>query len=377
VPINESGLFSNVEGDAMIHSLISRAKKVAYAKHLYQKNGKPLDHPRFPLTVHIECTNNCPARCVMCPMDIMTRSTGAMEFELFERLVREVARYPEVEELHMHGFGEPTLDKQLPRKVALAKKLGIQYTYIVTTGSLLTKETAKSLIIAGLDGMKFSFYGMTAQTYEATHRRLKFDKVVRNIETFFDVRDQLKASNPQIRFQFAREVAPPGEFEAFINHWRPYMDADRGDAFFDTGLHNWGGAKAYNEQRNHNDIPRCRWPFRDMQILWDGKVVPCCYDYDANVVLGNVREKTIEEIWFSKEYENFRQIWRNSKAASIPICAKCDEPYGFFQAHEIERPLQPVARQVLSRRGMLTKKIGRSVGMLARTARVSLGARAQ
>jgi MoaA/NifB/PqqE/SkfB family radical SAM enzyme len=357
----------------MIHRLISKAKKSAYAKHLYQKNGKTLDHPRFPLTVHIECTNRCPARCVMCPMDIMKREPGVMEFEFFERLVREVSRYPEVEELHMHGFGEPTLDKQLPRKVALAKKLGIQYTYIVTTGSLLTKETAKNLILAGLDGMKFSFYGMSAKTYEATHRRLKFDKVVRNIETFFNIRDQLKASNPQVRFQFAREVAPPEEFEAFVNHWRPYMDADRGDVFYDTGLHNWGGAKAYNEQRDRNEIPRCRWPFRDMQILWNGKVVPCCYDYDATVILGDVRNSTIEEVWFGQAYESFRQIWRDKNVASIPICAKCDEPFGFFQAHEIERSLQPEPRDVLSRTGMLKDKIGRSVGILARTARVSLG----
>ena len=308
--------------------------------------------PSFPRIVHIENTNACPARCVMCPMDIMQRSTGLMPFELFERLVRECATQPEVRELHLHGFGEPLIDKSIANKVALAKYLGIAHTYIVTTGSLLTQKVARNLIESGLDGIKFSFYGMSKQTYESIHQRLDFDKTVRNIEQFFEMRDCLKASNPSVRFQFNRELSPPEEFDQFIDHWRPYMDQDRGDRFLVTGLHNWAGGKEFNALKRPEHERHCAWPFRDIQILWDGRVVPCVFDYDAVQVMGDVNQTSIAEVWHSQPYEDFRRIWREQRSFSTPLCAACDDPDGIYQPDKVDKALQPKRRRVVRRRGV-------------------------
>ncbi|MEE4379984.1 MAG: radical SAM protein [Candidatus Competibacteraceae bacterium] len=308
--------------------------------------------PVFPRLVHIENTNACPARCVMCPMDVMQRPTGLMRFDLFERLVRECAAHPEVRELHLHGFGEPLLDKSIGDKVAFAKNLGIPRTYIVTTGSLLKQKMARSLIKAGLDGIKFSFYGMSKQTYESIHQRLDFETTVRNIEGFFEIRDQLKAANPAVRFQFNRELAPPDEFDRFIEHWRPYMDRDRGDEFFVTGLHNWAGGKEFNALKRPEHQRHCAWPFRDIQILWDGRVVPCVFDYDAVQVIGDVNQTSIAQVWHSQPYEDLRQIWRERRSFSNPLCAACDDPDGTYQPDTVDKQLQPLRRRVIRRRGL-------------------------
>jgi len=334
----------------MISKLLNNFKKnLFYFNYQHWKKGiaAPLAFPRL---VHIENTNACPARCIICSMDKMTRKTGIMSFDLFEVLIRECAKQPEVEEVHLHGFGEPLIDKDLPKKVALAKNLGIPRTYIVTNGFLLTDQKAIELISAGLDGIKFSFYGMTKETYERIHRQLSFDKTVGNIETFFQVRDRLKAINPSVRFQFCPGLAPSQEFAMFLDKWKPFMDADRNDLFYSTGLHNWAGAKEDSQLIITETERYCAWPFKDIQILWDGRVIPCVFDYDGTLSLGDVNKSTIAEIWSSDKYRTFRNIWLNKKSLSIPLCAKCNIPEGIFSTKTLDAAFQPVSSGIICKR---------------------------
>jgi radical SAM protein with 4Fe4S-binding SPASM domain len=337
--------------------------------HFKEGQSDPLDFPRI---VHIENTNACPARCTICAMDKMTRKVGIMDFGLFERLIRECATHIEVKEVHLHGFGEPLVDKDLPPKVALAKKLGIPSTYIVTNAFLLNKQKAQELILAGLDGIKFSFYGMTKETYEGIHLGLSFEKTVRNIEGFFEERDRLRASNPKVRFQFCPDMAPAEEFQMFLDKWLPFMDADRGDEFFSTGLHNWAGGKDYVDLRKPESQRYCVWPFKDIQILWDGRVVPCCYDFNGGMVFGNVNRATIQEIWLSENYERFRRVWRQKQCYSLPLCRNCDEPDGFYRPRPLDQDHQPSSRGMISPKKRWLELILGNVRTKIREVKVSL-----
>jgi radical SAM protein with 4Fe4S-binding SPASM domain len=59
-------------------------------------------------------------------------------------------------------------------------------------------------------------------------------------------------------------------------------------------------------------------------ITWDGKVVPCCFDKDAEHQLGNLNEASLQEIWNGERYRSFRsQLFRSRK--EIDICANCSE----------------------------------------------------
>ena len=67
----------------------------------YRRKLQDLD---FPPEVWIENTNCCNARCVMCPRDKHTRPLGFMKFELFAKLVDEIAAFPQpVQRLHLHN----------------------------------------------------------------------------------------------------------------------------------------------------------------------------------------------------------------------------------------------------------------------------------
>ncbi|MFI5324764.1 MAG: radical SAM protein, partial [Candidatus Rokuibacteriota bacterium] len=122
----------------------------------------------LPSVMMIENTNHCNADCVMCPRDTLSRPRGIMDFGLFEKIIGEVSSAKRKPVTHLHGFGEPMLDKRLPDKVRLAKAQGIKRTYIVSNASLLSLDMSRKLIEAGLDKMKISFYGTDEKSYNNT-----------------------------------------------------------------------------------------------------------------------------------------------------------------------------------------------------------------
>lgn len=302
------------------------------------------DHKGFPRWVHIENTNHCPARCSMCSMDQMQRMTGTMGMELFQKIVDECVHYPQVEQIHLHGFGEPLLDKNLPKKVRYIKGRIKAYTYIVTTMNIMTEAFAKELIPAGLDGMKVSLYADTQESYETIHRRLQFEKTLQAMETFLRVRDELRSPTPSIKLQFAEGLAPSGELASWIERWRPKLDWDRGDRLQVTTLHNWVGTKPQQDGHLPESERYCVWPFKDIQILWDGRVSPCVFDFDGTKIMGNVNQQSVRQIWLSPGYEAFREAWRQRKSNAIPICKACDNPDGKFVLKLLSPEQQPSSR---------------------------------
>lgn len=69
---------------------------------------------------------------------------------------------------------------------------------------------------------------------------------------------------------------------------------------------------------------RCFALWRTSVITWDGNVVPCCFDKDANYKLGNVSEINFSKIWTNKNYCNFRKNILTNRAG-IPMCRNCTE----------------------------------------------------
>jgi radical SAM protein with 4Fe4S-binding SPASM domain len=54
----------------------------------------------------------------------------------------------------------------------------------------------------------------------------------------------------------------------------------------------------------------------------DGSVVPCTQDYDTEVVLGDAKEKTLEDIWDDEAFEDLRRMHITGE---FPPGHKCQE----------------------------------------------------
>ncbi len=260
----------------------------------------------------------------MCPRDKHTRKQGYMDFTLYQKLIKEIAQHKDtVRRVHLHNFGEPLLDKDLPRKVRLAKEWGIRHTYVVTNASLLTPETSRALIEAGLDEFKISFCGANKETYNMTMVGLDFDTTLRNITEFFKIRKEMKSQTPRVIIQCLSQESNKSAKKEFRNIFRQIIDTKIGDSIIFAFLHNYGGGRDYRSLEG-NICSICNFPWRMMMILYDGKVVPCCLDYNGVQVLGDVRESTIEEIWNGLAFIKMRDDFKRLQYKDYPLCLQCE-----------------------------------------------------
>jgi radical SAM protein with 4Fe4S-binding SPASM domain len=92
-------------------------------------------------------------------------------------------------------------------------------------------------------------------------------------------------------------------------------------------------ADKYSRYRKNDDgtfsiksklFDHCWKMWHSCVITWDGKVVPCCFDKDADHVLGDLNKDSFRDIWYGKEYERFRSSLMRSRS-EIEICKNCTE----------------------------------------------------
>ncbi len=270
----------------------------------------------FPKQVRIENTNLCNARCTICPREKLTRRRGTMGLPLYRRIIEECAARG-VEEVHLEGFGEPFLDRDIIEKIRFAKERGIPRTLLVTNASLLTEEMARRLIGSGLDRLKVSFYGVNKQEYEDVHRNLQYEDVRDNVRRLARLRKEAGSATPRIETKY---IGRWSRYPKFFLQW-----------FGRTGvvfhrLHNYGGGRRFvlvDSRAPRRRCPMVAQPI--MQILWTGEAVPCCYDYNGEMLLGNVAESSAEAVWTGPAYQEFRRLHARREFEKLPYCLRCDK----------------------------------------------------
>jgi len=77
--------------------------------------------------------------------------------------------------------------------------------------------------------------------------------------------------------------------------------------------------------QSHYAKQYCEYPWLSVSIMADGSVVPCTQISNDEIVLGNVNESTLEEIWNGEKYEELRKTHITEKFSENHKCNnKCD-----------------------------------------------------
>ncbi len=100
-----------------------------------------------------------------------------------ERFERLVPLFPYLDAVVLTGFGEPCVNPHLHEFVAKISGAGAR-PCMTTNGTLLDERRAKALLDAGVQHVQFSIDAGTPQTYERVRVGGKWDRVLRNAETF-------------------------------------------------------------------------------------------------------------------------------------------------------------------------------------------------
>lgn len=290
-------------GITMAGSMASRL--MADAMSLYR--GK------FPRTVRVETTNHCQADCSFCPRSTIGRAKGFMKQDLFEKVVAQCAQGG-CRLMHLHGFGEPLLDKQLPERIQLCKQSGIPRVKIFTNGDLLRGELAQRLLESGVDEIKISIDGADSKEFNLLRVGLDHGKVFDNVKAFRKLRDEAGSTKPTI-VAATCQTSNRDQTEKMLKGVVDHIDF--------THIHNWGGAMG---QLTGQKLRKpCDRLWRTFTVLVNGDAALCCLDYSGKEILGDVNQQSITEIWNNQRYRELRQLHRDSRQNQIPLCSNCSK----------------------------------------------------
>lgn len=245
----------------------------------------------------------------MCPRDKHTRPHGIMDQGLYESSIDEVVELG-AKQVTLTGFGEPLLDRNLEKKISYAKSKGLR-TYIITNGSALFKR-AESLANSGLDELRVSFYGMSTETYNKNMKGLDFNRAVEGVERFLRLRKDTKV-------QLSYLILDNEPYQDFLDYWESKVD------YVEVWRpHNWSDGRQYRELTG--DKASCGRPMNGpLQIQWDGTVIPCCYDYNNSIVLGNAFRAPVLTVLHGQPYNDLRQAHQAGEFEKYPFCNNCDQ----------------------------------------------------
>lgn len=234
----------------------------------------------------------------------------------YKRSIDEVKKLG-AKRIVLTGFGEPLLDKELEIKIAYAKAAGLK-TYIITNGSAITEKRAQGLLDAGLDEIRVSFYGMGAETYNVVMRNLSYHRTEKNLLYLLDL---IRTRKHPIKVHLSYLVLPENEThtQLFLDTWQPLVHAVEV-----WKPHNFGDGRDYRERAGVKKT--CGRPSNGpLQIQWNGEVIPCCYDYNNQIILGNAFKQPVLEILYGDKYNALRDAHESGQFHKFPYCDQCDQ----------------------------------------------------
>jgi len=282
-------------------------------------------HP-YPSNLLLDVHSFCNASCRTCPYPMLHKqlSMGYMEEGLFRRIVDEFA---EIKRRHdVRGnvifcyMGELFVDPGIFWKIEYVLKSGLVLA-IQTNAYLLTPEKTDRLIETGYRGdICISCHGITPEVYWNV-MGLDIGPVLRNI-------DYLLGRYPRhlVKIRATPHDWPVGEVLRVKGYWKKrgvsiktFLPNSR------TGL--LPELSRWSLKYPGNRLRGCKkdLPIRDMVIAYNGDVVLCCEDMARKVILGNVRENSLQEVWNSERaLEVLDQIYQGHPSSDDFICKSCE-----------------------------------------------------
>lgn len=285
---------------------------------------------------YIEITNTCNLDCYFCPKHHRKRrQLSEEEFDLLTDRVRGKVCF-----LYFHLMGEPLLHPLLPQFVTMARKKGFK-TVLTSNGTLLHRAMAL------LDTLPHKIQ-LSLHSHESNARgelSEYMDQVMR-----FSTQAAGKGTCMVLRLWNQGGMDRENEeVMRLIEKYVPKPWKERPDGFrlcdnlyleFDRKFE-WpgGGGKAASDDSDGKQEESdgkleaspskskqeyfCKALIKQIGVLSDGSLVPCCLDHDGDVILGNLFHQSLEEILASPRAQALVEGFRHH-AATEPLCQSCE-----------------------------------------------------
>ena len=318
----------------------------------------------LPKHLYIETTSRCNLRCRGC---ILHHGSWEPQRDLsLDELIMICDQVPKLERIALHGIGEPILNQELPNMIQYLKKKKA-FVFFNSNGIMLNERCQSQLIDTGLDELRISLDAASPEGYKTIRDSDKFDLIISNLQAFSKRIKLLHVSHPKLSLwylgtrdnifelpSFVRLAAGLGITEVYLQRLVYFQDhegyglarsektlMDSNAAITELIYKSSQIAKQSGIQFNASGLgnpidslqkgiqnplswQRCYRPTTLMYITASGNVLPCCIspfsisDYDS-IILGNVFENPLAEIWSGDKYRAFR---KKRETKNPPTCCK-------------------------------------------------------
>ena len=310
----------------------------------------PLD---TPITIFVDPSDACNFKCKFCPtsdrdlMKSVGRPWRQLSFDLFKKIANDATKFPgKVEVLRLYKDGEPLLNKNLPQMIKYAKDVGASKRIDTTTNAaLLDERRGKELAEAGLDRINISVYGVSNEHYRNfSSAKIEFERILANVRNFYEVRkqcevlvkingDTLTEEEKQLFLDYFGDFADKIHIEHIMSCW-PEFELKGVEANKEKGIYG----------QEIKEIDACPYPFYSFSVNSDGKVSLCFLDWGRNLVIGDVNNSSLSEIWNSMEMRSYRKMFLEGRRKNSPVCGSCGQ-----MTHGMPDDIDPFKKSLLEK----------------------------
>ncbi|MDP4281820.1 MAG: radical SAM/SPASM domain-containing protein [Bacteroidota bacterium] len=298
----------------------------------------------LPFSISFEPSNLCNLSCPECPTgkNILKREKGIASLSTARTVLDQVSS--QAFYLNLSFQGEPFLNPDVIKMIRMAKQRKMFVT-ISTNGHFLDPETCFQIVESGLDSILISVDGTTQEVYEKYRIGGSLAKVSEGVRNLVDAKINAKKRHPRITLQFlvfrhnehqikeirqmARlwgadtvklKTAQIYNFETGSSRMTTIQRFSRYIAIPEKNADKNTGQEKYRIKYHLSN--HCFRLWSTCVITWDGRVVPCCFDKNADFEMGNICYEIFKDIWFGEKFNHFRENILNNRKG-VFICRNC------------------------------------------------------
>ena len=284
----------------------------------------------MPAAIGIELTNHCNLNCPECATGSgqMKRERGFMDIELFNKIISELSPY--LYNINLYFQGEPLLHPGFSLFIRNSRNIR---TVISTNGHFLSEENCEKIVRSGLSKLIISLDGLDRDSYSAY-------RINGNIETVMDGLRNISAAwkkyNSALKIEIQVLVNKLNEHQIpqirkLAEGLKASLKLKSMQIITKNNFELWLPANVKFRRYKISDgkyqvkssLPdRCARLWFNPVVTWDGKVLPCCFDKDAEHIMGDLCQESFNEIWNGTKYRLFRRLLLSDRS-TIEICRNC------------------------------------------------------
>lgn len=291
----------------------------------------------FPYAISVEPTSYCNLHCKECPSGsgLLTRPQGMMAMELYQKIIDEASRYAFY--LTLYFQGEPLMHPQIGAMIAYAKSKRM-FVFTSTNGHFLTEKNAKIIVKAKTDKVIISLDGASQNDYKQYRVGGNLNTVIDGMCELALQRQKHHSSRPIIvaqvlllkttenqRSEIKKIALTHGADVVEFKKAQFYNPNDEGSLLPQNPDYS---RYVYNTesgwQLKQNKKVGCKRLWSAIVVTWDGNVLPCCYDKDADFIFGNLTQDHFKTITHTQSAKIFRKNVLKSRTY-YDICQNCGE----------------------------------------------------